>query len=71
MTMEKRFTWYETERIVVTFDPNICQHSAVCLSTFPGVFDIRRRQWIMPELAEPESWPQQSNDVLRARSDIN
>ena len=43
----------ETERISVTFDPNVCQHSAVCLRTLPDVFDVRRRQWIMPDLAEP------------------
>jgi uncharacterized Fe-S cluster protein YjdI len=53
MTVEKRVQSYETERISVTFDPNVCQHSGVCLRTLPDVFDVRRRQWIMPELAEP------------------
>jgi uncharacterized Fe-S cluster protein YjdI len=44
--MTKRLQIYETDAITVTFDPNVCIHSAVCLRGLPGVFDVRRRKWI-------------------------
>jgi uncharacterized Fe-S cluster protein YjdI len=47
----KRLQTYETPEIVVTFDPNLCVHSGVCLRGLPMVFDVRRRQWVKPELA--------------------
>ena len=47
----KRLQTYETPEIVVTFDPNLCVHSGVCLRGLPMVFDVRRRQWVRPELA--------------------
>jgi uncharacterized Fe-S cluster protein YjdI len=37
---------YENEAIEVTFDPNLCIHSARCLQGLPAVFDVRRRKWI-------------------------
>jgi uncharacterized Fe-S cluster protein YjdI len=43
---EKRPQRYETDDIVVTFDPNVCCHSAVCLRGLPAVFDVRRKRWI-------------------------
>lgn len=52
--MGKRLQVYETEGITVTFDPNICQHSGVCVRTLPAVFDVRRRRWVRPELASAE-----------------
>ena len=42
---------YETEEIIVTFDPNICVHSGVCVRGLPAVFDVRRKRWVRPELA--------------------
>jgi uncharacterized Fe-S cluster protein YjdI len=42
---------YETPGITVTFDPNICIHSGVCLRGLPAVFDVRRKRWVRPELA--------------------
>jgi uncharacterized Fe-S cluster protein YjdI len=51
--MTRRLQVYETDRIVVTFDPEVCRHSAVCLKGLPAVFDVRRRQWIKPDLAAP------------------
>jgi len=53
MNVEKRLQTYAADQITVTFDPNVCQHSGVCVRTLPNVFDVRRRRWIMPELAEP------------------
>lgn len=50
--MSKRLQTYESADITVTFDPNVCRHTGVCLRTLPPVFDIRRRRWIDP-LAAP------------------
>jgi uncharacterized Fe-S cluster protein YjdI len=49
--MSKHLQVYETPDITVTFDPNICQHSGVCLRGLSAVFDVRRRRWIAPEAA--------------------
>ena len=50
----KRLQVYETPDIVVTFDPNLCIHSGVCVRGLPLVFDVGRQRWIRPELASPE-----------------
>jgi uncharacterized Fe-S cluster protein YjdI len=42
---------YDTPEIVVTFDPNMCIHSGVCILGLPLVFDVKRKRWIRPELA--------------------
>jgi uncharacterized Fe-S cluster protein YjdI len=47
----KRLQSYSAPGITVTFDPNVCIHSAVCLRTLPAVFDVRRRRWIAPDAA--------------------
>jgi uncharacterized Fe-S cluster protein YjdI len=49
--MTKRLQVYPTRDITVTFDPNVCRHSGVCLRTLPGVFDVRRARWVRPEEA--------------------
>ena len=49
--MAKRLQLYETDEIVVTFDPNACIHSGVCVRGLPAVFDVQRKRWIKPELA--------------------
>jgi uncharacterized Fe-S cluster protein YjdI len=48
--MSKRLQVYEGPGIVVTFDPNSCIHSGVCVRGLPDVFDIKRQHWIRPEL---------------------
>jgi uncharacterized Fe-S cluster protein YjdI len=49
--MPKPRQTYETDEIVVTFDPDVCIHSGVCLRGLPAVFDVKRKRWIRPELA--------------------
>lgn len=49
----KRVQSYAAPGITVTFDPEICAHSGVCLRTLPGVFDISRRRWVRPDGASP------------------
>lgn len=44
--MSGRVQSYENEKIVVTFDPERCQHTAICLRGLPQVFDIKRKRWI-------------------------
>jgi len=51
--MAKRLQVYETPDITVTFDPNLCVHSGVCVRGLPLVFDVARQRWIRPELASP------------------
>jgi uncharacterized Fe-S cluster protein YjdI len=50
VTMAKRRQTYEAPGIVVTFDPDVCIHSGVCVRGLPDVFDIKRKHWIRPEL---------------------
>lgn len=53
--MTKRLQVYATPELVVTFDPNICAHSGVCLRGAPAVFDVTRRpDWVRPEAAPPD-----------------
>ncbi len=42
---------YETDDIIVTFVPAVCQHTGVCLRGLPLVFDVRRKRWVAPEAA--------------------
>ena len=50
----KKLQTYEAPGITVTFDPNVCQHTAICLRGLPAVFDIKQRRWVQPEAATPE-----------------
>jgi len=59
MSDERRLQVYQTDQIRVTFDPNICRHSGVCLRVLPAVFDVSRKRWIQPDLAS-------SNEVMAA-----
>jgi uncharacterized Fe-S cluster protein YjdI len=49
--MPKRLQVYETPEITVTFDPNICIHSGVCVRGLRAVFDVTRRDWVRPYAA--------------------
>ena len=49
--MAKRLQVYETPDITVTFDPNVCRHTGVCVRGLPAVFDVKRKHWVRPELA--------------------
>ena len=52
--MARRLQTYETPEIVVTFDPNICLHTGVCLRGLPAVFDVRKKRWVQPERGTAE-----------------
>ncbi len=50
----KRLQTYETDEIIVTFDPAVCIHSGVCVRGLPAVFDVTRKRWVRPDLATAE-----------------
>lgn len=52
--MRKKLQVYHTPDIAVTFDPNICIHSAVCIRGLPAVFDVSRADWVHPGAASSE-----------------
>jgi uncharacterized Fe-S cluster protein YjdI len=52
--MSKRLQTYETEQIVVTFDPDVCIHSGNCVGGLPAVFDIKEKRWVRPERASAD-----------------
>lgn len=52
--MTKKLQVYETPEITVSFDPNVCKHTGVCLRTLPAVFDVRRSRWIRVEAEAPD-----------------
>ena len=45
---------YEAPGITVTFDPNLCKHTGICVRGLPAVFDVKEKRWVRPELASPE-----------------
>ena len=49
--MPKRLQTYPADGITVTFDPNICSHSGVCVRGLRAVFDVSRRKWIHADAA--------------------
>ena len=57
--MPKRLQSYESDDIVVTFDPTVCVHSGVCLRGLPAVFDVRLKRWVRPENAPAEQVAEQ------------
>lgn len=50
----KRLQTYENDEIVVTFDPNICRHTGVCVRGLRAVFDVQRKRWIDVNAASAE-----------------
>jgi uncharacterized Fe-S cluster protein YjdI len=50
----RRLQTYETDEITVTFDPEVCIHSGICIRGLPLVFDVRRKRWVRPELASAD-----------------
>lgn len=46
---------YEGKEVTVTFDAEVCQHAAECVSGLPQVFDTKKRPWINPDGADAEA----------------
>jgi uncharacterized Fe-S cluster protein YjdI len=47
----KRLQVYQTDSLTVTWDPNLCIHSEVCVRGLPEVFDPAQARWIRPDRA--------------------
>jgi uncharacterized Fe-S cluster protein YjdI/CDGSH-type Zn-finger protein len=45
---------YGNDRIVVTWEPAYCIHTAKCLNGLPAVFDAWRRPWIQVDAASAD-----------------
>jgi uncharacterized Fe-S cluster protein YjdI len=46
---------YYGEKITVTFQPEKCIHSGVCVKGFPSVFNLSNRPWVDPDAATAEA----------------
>ncbi|MEG0283987.1 MAG: (4Fe-4S)-binding protein [Erysipelotrichales bacterium] len=44
--MDNKIIKYENEDIVVYWQPNICEHAALCVHGAPEVFEVGRSPWI-------------------------
>lgn len=51
---DKRLQSYQGEGFLVTFDPNTCRHSGVCVRTLNQVFDIKKARWVNTRAASAE-----------------
>ena len=40
---------YKRDDFVVTWEPALCIHAAICVRSLPGVFDTKARPWINPD----------------------
>lgn len=45
---------YATDKIVVTWEPSFCMHSARCFNLLPQVFDPSARPWVTPGEADAD-----------------
>jgi uncharacterized Fe-S cluster protein YjdI len=52
--MPRRLQVYETAEITVTFEPDLCRHTGICVRGLHEVFDVRRKRWVAPEAAPPD-----------------
>lgn len=50
----RRLQIYEGPGFTVTFDPNVCTHSGVCVRGLGAVFDVRRKRWVDVNAATAE-----------------
>ncbi len=46
---------YRGEAVEVSFDLDLCIHVGECLRGHPGVFQLRRRPWVLPDQADADT----------------
>lgn len=46
---------YAGKNVTVSFDAEICQHSAVCVNGLAAVFDTAKKPWIEPDGASADA----------------
>lgn len=45
---------YETDGIIIYWNPDICQHAGECTKNLKEVFDPDRRPWVITDYATDE-----------------
>ena len=45
---------YRGEKITVHYNLGVCSHDGSCIRMLPGVFDVNRKPWIMPDNSDAE-----------------
>lgn len=48
--MEKKIE-YSNGEITIIWQPHLCQHSGICVSMLPLVYNPKKRPWVKPENA--------------------
>jgi uncharacterized Fe-S cluster protein YjdI len=51
--MEEKRVRYQSDKIKVSYAPDICIHSAECVNGLPGVFDPNKNPWVNVAGANP------------------
>ena len=45
---------YVGEKVTISFDSDVCQHSGNCVKGLAAVFDTANKPWIKPDGASPD-----------------
>ena len=53
--MTRKLIEYESDAIIVTYDPKRCIHAEECIHGLPGVFEKDRRPWIDPTQGQADA----------------
>jgi uncharacterized Fe-S cluster protein YjdI len=52
--MEEKRVYYKSDKITVSYSPNVCIHAAECVNGLPNVFDPKKKPWINVNEEDPE-----------------
>ena len=52
--MEEKRVHYKSDKISVSFAPEVCIHAAECVKGLPNVFNTSKKPWINVAGANPE-----------------
>jgi len=44
--MSKEIQNYKNDELGISYDPNICTHSANCVNKLPEIFNIEKKPWV-------------------------
>lgn len=45
---------YETDDLIITWQPEKCEHAGICVKRLPNVYDPKAKPWVKPENATTE-----------------
>ena len=52
--MKEKRIFYKSDKITVSYTPEVCIHAAECVNGLPSVFDISKKPWINVNAESPE-----------------